>query len=127
MCKGSENIVADALTRIEIDSITNSPNLNFKEFTLAQKNDPEVQKFLQNDESSLKLELKPCQISECNFLCDISTGVPCSFVPVSFQRTIFNHLHNLSHPGISASTKLIYSRYVWPSMKCQINKWARWC
>ncbi|GFV08250.1 transposon Ty3-I Gag-Pol polyprotein [Trichonephila clavipes] len=55
----SENKVADALSRIEIDSIIESPVLNFKEFALAQKNDPDVQKFLQNDGSSLKLELIP--------------------------------------------------------------------
>ncbi|GFV12230.1 retrovirus-related Pol polyprotein from transposon opus [Trichonephila clavipes] len=45
----------------------------------------------------------------------------------SFRRTIYNHLHNLSHPGIAASTKLICSRYVWPGMKCQIKKWVRCC
>ncbi|GFU70419.1 retrovirus-related Pol polyprotein from transposon 17.6 [Trichonephila clavipes] len=53
--QGSENTVADALSRIEIDSITNSPILNFKEFALAQKNDPDLQKFLQTNGSSLKL------------------------------------------------------------------------
>ncbi|GFX83726.1 transposon Ty3-G Gag-Pol polyprotein [Trichonephila clavipes] len=45
--QGSENTVADALSRIEIDSITKSPVLNFKEFALAQKNDPDLQRFLQ--------------------------------------------------------------------------------
>ncbi|GFW24931.1 transposon Ty3-G Gag-Pol polyprotein [Trichonephila clavipes] len=57
--QGSENTVADALSRIEINSITKSQVLNFKEFALAQKNDPDLQKFLQTDGSSLKLELKP--------------------------------------------------------------------
>ncbi|GFU50155.1 transposon Ty3-G Gag-Pol polyprotein [Trichonephila clavipes] len=66
--QGSENKVVDALSRIEIDSITKSPVLNFKEFALAQKNDPDVQNFLQNDGSSLKLELKPCQTSNYNLL-----------------------------------------------------------
>ncbi|GFY35682.1 transposon Ty3-G Gag-Pol polyprotein [Trichonephila clavipes] len=80
--QGSENIIADTLSRIEIDSITNSSNLNFKEFALAQKNYPEVKEFLQNDGSSLKLELKLCQTSECNFkglpysIRDPWTGLP---------------------------------------------------
>ncbi|GFX39786.1 hypothetical protein TNCV_2105301 [Trichonephila clavipes] len=47
--QSSENTVADALSRIKIDSITKSPVLNFKEFALAQKNDPDLQKFLQTD------------------------------------------------------------------------------
>ncbi|GFT81654.1 transposon Tf2-11 polyprotein [Trichonephila clavipes] len=50
-----------------------------------------------------------------------------SFRPCILRRGLFNHLHNLSHPGIAASTKLICSRYVWPGMKCQIKKWVRCC
>ncbi|GFV50284.1 transposon Ty3-G Gag-Pol polyprotein [Trichonephila clavipes] len=95
--QGSENKVADALSRIEIDSITKSPVLNFKQFTLAQKNDPDVQKFLQNDGSSLKLELKPCETSECNLLCDTSTGVLRPYMPLHrFEEqylTIFTTFH----------------------------------
>ncbi|GFT61249.1 transposon Tf2-11 polyprotein [Trichonephila clavipes] len=125
--QGSENTVGDALSRIEIDSITKSPILNFKEFALARENDPDLQNFLQTDGSSFKLELKPFQTPDYDLLCDISTGVPRPFVPVSFRRALFNHLHNLSHPGIAASTKLICSCYVYPGMKCQIKKWVRCC
>ncbi|GBM42570.1 Transposon Ty3-G Gag-Pol polyprotein [Araneus ventricosus] len=112
--QGSQNIVADALSRIEVDSITKSSILNFKEFARAQKDDSDIQKFLHNDASSLQLELKPCQTSNCNLLCDTSTGVPRPFVPTSFRKLIFDHLHNLAHPGIAASTKLISARDVWP-------------
>ncbi|GFS73430.1 transposon Ty3-G Gag-Pol polyprotein [Trichonephila clavipes] len=49
------------------------------------------------------------------------------FVPASFRRPIFNHIHNPSHPGIAALTKLVCSCYVWPGMKCQIKKWVRCC
>ncbi|GBM54014.1 Transposon Ty3-I Gag-Pol polyprotein [Araneus ventricosus] len=96
--QGSQNIVADALSRIEVDSITKCPILNFKEFARAQKDDSDIQKFLHNDASSLQLELKPCQTSNCNLLCDTSTGVPRLFVPTSFRKLIFDHLHNLVHP-----------------------------
>ncbi|GFX78381.1 transposon Ty3-I Gag-Pol polyprotein [Trichonephila clavipes] len=42
--KGSDNTVADALSRIEIDEI--SPTvINFKEFASAQSDDEELQKF----------------------------------------------------------------------------------
>ncbi|GBN01125.1 Transposon Ty3-G Gag-Pol polyprotein, partial [Araneus ventricosus] len=125
--QGSQNIVADALSRIEVDSITKSPILNFEEFARAQKDDSDIQKFFHNDASSLQLELKPCQTSNCNLLCDTSTGVPRPFVPTSFRKLIFDHLHNLAHPGIAASTKLISARYVWPGMKHQIKQWVRCC
>ncbi|GBN41740.1 hypothetical protein AVEN_192273-1 [Araneus ventricosus] len=81
--KGSQNIVADALSRIEVDSITKSPILNFKEFAREQKDDSVIQKFLHNDASSLQLELKPCQTSNCNLLCDTSTG--CVWPDMKYQ------------------------------------------
>ncbi|GBN92271.1 Transposon Ty3-G Gag-Pol polyprotein [Araneus ventricosus] len=120
--QGSQNIVADALSRIEVDSITKSPILNFKEFARAQKDDSDIQKFLHNDASSLQLELKYCQTSNFNLLCDTSTRVP---RPTSFRKLIFDHLHNLAHPlslsGIAASTKLISARYVWPDFEAPLD------
>lgn len=125
--QGNKNIVADALSRIEIDSITQSDMLNFKAFAEAQKNDSEIQNFLHDNASSLHLELKPCQISDHELVCDTSTGTPRPFVPTTFRKLIFQHLHNISHPGIAATTKLICSRYVWPCMKKQIKTWVREC
>ncbi|GFW83727.1 gag-Pol polyprotein [Trichonephila clavipes] len=112
--QGNKNIVADALSRIKIDSITQSHMLNFRAFAEAQTIDSELQQFLHDSTSSLHLELKPCQISDHNLICDTSTGTPRPFVPTTFRKLIFEHLHNLSHPGIAATTKLICSRYVWP-------------
>ncbi|GFT54651.1 retrovirus-related Pol polyprotein from transposon 412 [Trichonephila clavipes] len=125
--QGNKNIVADALSRIKIDSITQSHMLNFRAFAEAQTIDSELQQFLHDSTSSLHLELKPCQISDHNLICDTSTGTPRPFVPTTFRKLIFEHLHNLSHPGIAATTKLICSRYVWPCMKKQIKTWVRGC
>ncbi|GFT05918.1 transposon Tf2-11 polyprotein [Trichonephila clavipes] len=125
--QGNKNIVADALSRIKIDSITQSHMLNFRAFAEAQTIDSELQQFLHDSTSSLHLELKPCQVSDHNLICDTSTGTPRPFVPTTFRKLIFEHLHNLSHPGIAATTKLICSRYVWPCMKKQIKTWVRGC
>lgn len=125
--QGSQNVVADALSRIEIDSITNSPILNFNEFAEAQKNDQELQNIIQSSTASLKLVEKPCQMTDTKLFCDVSTGTPRPFVPVSFRRIIFQHLHNISHPGIAASTKLVCARYVWPNMKRDIKMWVQSC
>ncbi|GFU60016.1 transposon Ty3-G Gag-Pol polyprotein [Trichonephila clavipes] len=92
-------------------------------FAEAQTIDSELQQFLHDSTSSLHLELKPCQISDHNLICDTSTGTP--FVPTTFRKLIFEHLHNLSHPGIAATTKLICSRYVWPCMKTNKNMGSR--
>ncbi|GBN40540.1 hypothetical protein AVEN_120930-1 [Araneus ventricosus] len=57
--QGSKNVVADSLSRIELNSITKSPFLNFSELAKAQQNEPETQKLLQDKSSSLELALKP--------------------------------------------------------------------
>ncbi|GFV08870.1 retrovirus-related Pol polyprotein from transposon 17.6 [Trichonephila clavipes] len=87
--QGNKNIVADALSRIKIDSITQSHMLNFRAFTEAQTIDSELQQFLHDSTSSLHLELKPCQISDHNLICDTSTGTPRPFVPTTFRKLIF--------------------------------------
>ena len=124
---GVKNVVADALSRIEIDTVTKHPFLDFKKFFEAQKHDPEVQKLLKSNNSSLRLEFKPCQYSADDIICDTSTGSFRPFVPNSFRKLIFDHLHSLSHPGIAATSKLICARYVWPKMKRQIKEWVQAC
>ncbi|GFU29360.1 hypothetical protein TNCV_985431 [Trichonephila clavipes] len=42
-------------------------------------------------------------ISATELICDTSTGSPRPFVPHNFRRTIFEHFHNLAHPGVAAS------------------------
>ncbi|GBM07674.1 hypothetical protein AVEN_228173-1 [Araneus ventricosus] len=125
--QGSKNVVADSLSRIELNSITNSPFLNFCELAKAQQNDPETQKLLQDKSSSLQLALKPYLSTISDLICDISTGSSRPLVPESFRRLIFEQLHNISHPGIAVMTKLISARYVWPNMKRNIKEWVRCC
>lgn len=36
---------------------------------------------------------------------------------VRFRRRVFDTLHNIAHPGIRATAKLISDRYVWPGMQ----------
>ena len=43
------------------------------------------------------------------------------------RRLVFDSLHSLSHPGIRASQKLITSKFVWPSIKKDVKKWAQSC
>lgn len=69
----------------------------------------------------------PCPVSTTELICDTSTGCPRPFVPRKFQRVIFEHFHNLAHPGAAATTDLISARYVWPNMKSTIKKWVKSC
>ena len=77
--------------------------------------------------TSLQLESVPLSISESTILCDTSTGVARPVVPKDFRRAVFASLHNLSHPSIRATQRLLTARFVWPSIKADSRKWTRTC
>ena len=124
--KGVENPVADALSRIELNALTQHQGIDFEDMARAQANDPDLAQF-QRPSSSLQLEAVPVPASTTTLTCDLSTGIPRPFVPQSFRRIVFNSLHSLSHPGVRATERLVTARYVWPNIKADVRKWARTC
>ena len=122
--------VADALSRIEANALTQSlpPAVDFQVMAEAQRMDPELQTLLANPETS-SLQITPITLptGELTLFCDTSTGSPKSFVPASLRRQVFNSLHSLSHPGICATRHLVTSRYVWPKINGDINHWTKSC
>lgn len=75
------------------------------------------------------LALKRLQIPMCNktIYCDISNNMVRPYIPLQFRRTAFDSIHNLSHPGIRATRKLVTSKFFWPNMNIDINKWSKAC
>ncbi|GFS92744.1 uncharacterized protein TNCV_1161601 [Trichonephila clavipes] len=65
--------------------------------------------------------------STTEIFCDISTGTVRPHVPHALRRNVFLAVHNLSHPGIRATTKLISKRFVWTSMNKDIPSWTHSC
>lgn len=59
--------------------------------------------------------------------CESSMGHPRPFVPFPCRRAIFHQFHELSHPGIKASLRLVKSRYFWPDMDRDIRLWVKTC
>lgn len=126
--KGTDNVVADALSRVHISTIDTPVVFDLQRMAEDQKSDAELQGILDATmPSSLVLQALPVGQPPVTLHCDISSGRIRPFVPESFRREIFNSLHSLSHPGTRASTKLIDERYVWPSMKSDIAAWTRSC
>ena len=69
----------------------------------------------------------PLPMSKSTIVCDVSTDVPCPYVPPSFRRAVFDSLHSLLHPGIRATQCLVTAQFVWPSINSDIRRWARTC
>ena len=103
--RGTDNAVADALSRIEANALLSSspPVVDFVTMAAAQRKDPELNRFLQSPETT---SLQPLYMANSTIVCDISTQVARPYVPPAFRRIVFDSLHSLSHPGIWATQHL---------------------
>ena len=121
--RGSENMVADALSRAETDQTTCSLDLMLpalSTISTAQKDDEEIEEY--------KEKLKSFPTADKQLLwCDTTLLYPRPFVPREHRMAIFNQLHGLSHPGVKGSTQLVTERYFWPDMRRNIKEWVREC
>ncbi|GFU06694.1 transposon Tf2-11 polyprotein [Trichonephila clavipes] len=123
---GTENKVADALSRVEIDAIIKPPILDYKKFAQTQLQDSEIQSFLKAD-FSIKLEKKYFPLEDVSLYWDKSLETPRPLVPKNLRQVVFQNLHFLSHPGISPTTNLISKRFFWPGMRKDIKNRVRVC
>lgn len=119
---GKDNIVADALSRVE----TVHAPLDYVALAADQANDMELEKCLQGG-SNLQLRKVRIPGIDTQLYCDLSTNRARPFVTTKFRSEAFNAVHQLAHPGIKATVKLITERYVWPAIKADTRKLARNC
>ncbi|CAH8674423.1 unnamed protein product [Schistosoma haematobium] len=123
--KGESNVVADTLSRFNVDTISFTKGIDLLDMARLQTDDPDLDACKQS--SSLSLKSVPIPHSDSTIICDTSTGTHRPFVPIVYRKRVFDCLHSLSHPGIRATVKLIAERFVWPKMNANIKKWTRTC
>ncbi len=58
---------------------------------------------------------------------DISTGTFRPLVPAAYRAAIICSLHNVHHPGVRATVRLVKASYCWPRMSRDITEAARTC
>ena len=123
---GHANTAADTLSHLDIDALSTptSPPLDFLQLAAAQQ---EGDSETIAADTSLNLQAISIPTTDTTVLCDVSTGTQRPYVPSQFRRTIFQHLHGLSHPGVLATQRLITSKYVWPNINKDIRQWTRNC
>ncbi|UYV81606.1 hypothetical protein LAZ67_20001679 [Cordylochernes scorpioides] len=123
---GCENVPADFLSHVE--PISHHQPYDPKSLAEAQAVDQELQALLTSENRS-SLQLEKVQIAETNIslYCEVSTAKPRPFVPTSSRRIIFSAYHNLSHPGVRATTRMVTAHYVWPTVKKDCALWTRAC
>ena len=121
---GAMNPVADALSRVEINSV--HLGLNYEEIAAAQKDDPETANYRT---AITNLRWQDLRVGDegHTILCDVSTGRPRPLVPKCFQQKVFKVIHGLSHPSGRTTAHLIKDKFVWHGMNKDIRQWARCC
>ena len=65
----------------------------------------------------------PLNTNGLSISCDVSTERPRPVVPDTWQRTVFDAVHGLSHPSIRTTRKMI----VWRGLNKQVGAWAKLC
>lgn len=119
-CHGDTNTVADTLSRIETIDITAGAEV----LANMQEHDEEL-RAMRKTHPNIKDIAIPNQ--PYTLTCDTKTGQNRPFIPQPLRKKYFDHVHQLSHPGIRASRKLMAERYFWPRMYADIKQWTQAC
>ena len=102
-----DNVVADALSRVETNAILSGQplSINFADIAKTQATDHQLRALQSSPDSTLVVEAVPIANSQHPLYCDTSTGTQRPIVPLPWRRAVFDSLHGLSHPGICATQK----------------------
>jgi len=119
---GTESVVADALSRVNINTLHNDDGINLQEIAREQRSEN-----LHTLDLGINVREIPVPNSNTKLICTVSTGQPRPLIPQVLRRKVFETLHNLSHPSIRSTIKLISDRFAWPDMKHDIRIWSREC
>jgi hypothetical protein len=121
-----KNVVADFLSRPNkttagsVAATLATDPVDFEEMAAEQNRCPETRRLLGG--TSLKLAFRQTG-AQC-LAGDVSTGNFRPIVPLKFRKNIFDHLHNVAHPGRLASRRIISSRFVWRGLSSDVTAWA---
>ena len=121
---GKKNPVADALSRIQIDSV--HLGINYNDVADAQEKDPDTHAY-RTAITSLQWKDVPFGDQGRTLLCDVSTNRPRPFIPSALRRKVFDIIHGLSHPSGRSTAKLISEKFVWHGINRDVRNWARCC
>jgi cleavage and polyadenylation specificity factor subunit 1 len=121
--RGSNNIVADALSRLEEPTPV---------ATITQDAAPtDLAAIAQRQTADNLSESDHCRFfplgDDHHVLCETSTGYPRPVVPISMRESLLKHFHDLGHYGFRKTANLLISRYYWPGMRSEIKVFCRTC
>ncbi len=99
------------------------PPLDFQAVATAQRTCPKVVAM----SNSPSLQIVSRAAGDTTILGDISTGTFRPLVPPAFRQEVIRRLHEVHHPGVRATTRLVKASFCWPKMGRDIAAAARAC
>ena len=99
------------------------------EVRAAQDNDEPLQKWINHHRTSTS-RFDPDLVEfvdGARVWADISTTPARVLVPTTLQRTVFDNIHCLAHPGVKAGLALIKRPYWWQGMSKDVARWTKSC
>lgn len=128
--RGSDNIVADALSRLpESGELPAQTIASAEDSTTEEPVDlPAIAAEQQRTRMQPNSNSRFFQFDgQHSLLCDTSSHYPRPIVPDSLQQPLIRHFHQLGHYGFRKTASLLTTRYFWPNMRDAIKRYCRAC
>ena len=100
-------------------------DVNLDEMARDQVLDHDYQRIAQ--EARTGLHFKKVNLGQSSIIVDVSNGPARPFVPTAWRKRIFDAIHGLGHPGVERTRQAITAKFVWPSIRADVTRWAREC
>merc|ERR1711911_6399 len=107
-----------------VNSIT-ALGIDFAQMARDQPLDADFRRVSNDPNSGLTFRKIP--IGDFHLFVDVSNGPARPFVPFSWRQRVFDTIHGLGHPGIERTRQMVRDKFVWPSLRADISRWARNC
>ena len=112
----------------DLESVINAIGqleVNLDEMARDQVLDVDYQRIA--NEARSGLHFKKVNIGQTSIIVDVSNGPARPFVPTAWRRKVFDAIHGLGHPGVERTRQTITAKFVWPSIRADVTRWAREC
>ena len=123
--RSQERCLEATQTLVGVISTIQKMGINWDELADEQLIDADCRRIRQD--RNTPLNLKQIDIGNKNILVDISNGPARPIIPYSWRKRLFDVVHGLGHPGVERTRQAMTDKFVWPSIKEDVAKWAREC
>jgi hypothetical protein len=76
---------------------------------------------------SSSLSVRTVQVEGASLLCDLACGITRPLVPLADRQAVFHAIHNVAHPGIRATKRMVTARFVWKGVGRDVAAMCREC